>query len=110
MSTPTESQILTNYLLLPADLRTIITPNQFAALFPRPHQSSPNIQTLYRDLEHQRSAAVDAVRKNIAVETKRGYRLRDEVAKARREEEQGEEDDEIEIEKAVSFAHTPPPV
>lgn len=104
MATPTESQILTNYLLLPADLRSVITPDKFAALFPRALQASPNVQTLYRDLEQQRADAVETVRANIEAETKRGYRIRNEVAKARRREREGngEIDDEIEIERAVS--------
>ena len=100
-STPTESSILTTYLLLPADLRTIVTPRQFAALFPKPHSSSPQIPALYRDLETQRAAAVAEVRENIEAEVRRGRKMRAEVARVRREAEGEGGDDEVEIERAV---------
>ncbi|SPO03366.1 uncharacterized protein DNG_06049 [Cephalotrichum gorgonifer] len=98
---PTESTILSTYLLLPADLRTIISPNQFAALFPKSFSSSPQIQSLYRDIENQRAAAIATVRENIEAEVKRGRKMRAEVARLRREEEGSGADDEVEIERAL---------
>lgn len=100
-SPPTESSILTNYLLLPADLRTIVTPRQFAALFPKPHSSSPQIPALYRDLETQRAATIAEVRENIEAELRKGRKMRAEVARIRREAEGEGGDDEVEIERAV---------
>lgn len=104
-SPPTESSILTTYLLLPADLRTIVTPRQFAALFPKPHSSSPQIPALYRDLEAQRAATVAEVRENIEAEVRKGRRMRAEVARIRREAEGGGGDDEVEIERAVRIIY-----
>ncbi|KAL2112033.1 hypothetical protein VUR80DRAFT_8710 [Thermomyces stellatus] len=101
MPPPTESTILTSYLLLPADLRSIITPTQFAALFPRSAASSPQIPALYRDLETQREAAIAAVRENIEAEVRRGRQMRAEVARLRREEEEIGGDDEMEVERAL---------
>jgi centromere-localized protein 2 len=101
---PTESTILQNYLLLPARLPTIISLQDFTSYFPKSQQSSPQIRTLYRDLQQQRNAIVDTVASNIDHQVKRGKALRKAVAKARREAETEEGvDDEIEIERAVSF-------
>ena len=110
MPPPTESTILTNYLLLPADLRTIITPTQFAALFPRAAASSPQVPSLYRDLETQRAAAVAEVKENIGEEARRGRKIRAEVARLRREEEGEGVDDEMEVERAVRLPISPSPV
>lgn len=101
MPPPTESAILTSYLILPADLRAIITPAQFAALFPKSAASSPQVPALYRDLEAQRAAAVAAVRENIDAEVRRGRKMRAEVARSRRAEEGDAGDDEMEVERAV---------
>ena len=98
---PTESTILANYLLVPAQLPAIISLKEFTELFPRAQQPSPHIRTLYRDLQTQRNALVDAVSANIEDETKRGKILRRDVVRARREAENREVDDEIEIERAV---------
>ena len=99
---PTEASILQNYLLLPARLPTIITFREFTAYFPKSQQSSPQIRALYRDLQRQRNAVVDAVAADIDAEVKQGRALRRTVAKARREAEQDDEhDDEIEIERDV---------
>ncbi|CAI4217219.1 unnamed protein product [Parascedosporium putredinis] len=85
MATPTESQILTNYLLLPADLRSVITPDKFAALFPAP--SRPPL-TSSRDQARVPPA-------------QRGGQGSEEG-----EEGNGEIDDEIEIERALFGAST----
>ncbi|KAM0325306.1 hypothetical protein ACHAQA_007291 [Verticillium albo-atrum] len=98
---PTESTILTNYLTIAAKLPTIITLDQFTALFPRSQQSNPQIRSLYRHLQHQRNAAVDTVTDNIAVEEKRGKAMQREAARVRREAAQEEPDVEMEIERAL---------
>lgn len=99
---PTESEILTNYLLQPASLPSIITFEQFRTHFPRAAQESPSLRSLYRNLQAQRNAVVDAVAANIAAEAKRGVAMRREVLHRRREADKGMTDDgEIELERAV---------
>ena len=109
MPPPTEATILSTYLLLPADLRSIITPAQFAGLFPKAAASSPQITSLYRDLETQRAATITEVRENIEAEVRRGRKMRAEVARSRREEEGEAGDDEMEVERAVRLSLSPLP-
>ncbi|CAM1504023.1 Fc.00g016140.m01.CDS01 [Cosmosporella sp. VM-42] len=98
---PTESEILTNYLIQPSSLTSITTFDQFKALFPRPLQSSPQVRSLFRDLQAQRNAVLDRVAGNIAAEVKRGNVMRREVMKARREAEREDVDGEIEMERVL---------
>jgi centromere-localized protein 2 len=98
---PTEATILENYLLLPAQLPAIISLKEFTELFPRAQQSSPQVKRLYRDLQTQRNTLIDAVASNIETEARRAKALRREVLRAKREAEDHEMDDEIEIERAV---------
>lgn len=98
---PTESEILTNYLIQPSGLTSITTFEQFKALFPRPLQSSPQVRSLFRDLQSQRNAVLDGVSSNIAAEVKRGTAMRREVVRAKREAEREELDGEIEMERVV---------
>ncbi|PSR75296.1 Cnl2/NKP2 family protein-domain-containing protein [Coniella lustricola] len=98
---PTEAAILTNYLLLPAQLPAIITLKEFTELFPRAQQSSPHVRRLYRDLQIQRNALIDDVASDIEHEAKRGKVLRREALRANREAESQELDDELEIERAL---------
>ncbi|KAK4189925.1 Cnl2/NKP2 family protein-domain-containing protein [Podospora australis] len=111
---PTEHQILTSYLLPPAQLPAIISLQEFVSLFPKALQESAasQIRSLYRDLQSQRNTVVDSVSAEIDAEAKRGKALRRHVARqARRQAEDAEEhDDELEIERmlgAVSEAHIP---
>ncbi|AEO71749.1 b9cc7c2f-3ac6-49df-87cb-7e09bdcfe99f [Thermothielavioides terrestris] len=98
---PTEDTILRNYLLVPAQLPSIISLQEFVALFPRQLQSSPRIRSLYRDLQRQRNAVVDAVAEQIEHEVKQGKAMRRAVIRSRREAEANEQDDEIEIERML---------
>ncbi|KXJ96409.1 Cnl2/NKP2 family protein-domain-containing protein [Microdochium bolleyi] len=99
---PTEAAILENYLLLPARLPSIISLQEFTSLFPKSQQSSPQIRSLYRDLQQQRSALVDDVADSIEAEVRGVSRtLRRELVRARAEAEHEERDDEIEIERAL---------
>lgn len=100
---PTEQQILSNYLLVPAQLPSIISLQEFIALFPRQLQSSPQIRSLYRDLQSQRNAVVDHVAEQIDEEAKQGKAMRRAVIRSKREAEAQELDDEVEIERMVSF-------
>lgn len=98
---PTESTILSTFLLPPAPLPAIITLKAFAELFPRSQQSSPQVKALYRDLQQQRARLTDAVTRNIDGEVKRGNAQRRIVVRARREAEKEGQDDEADIENAV---------
>lgn len=99
---PTESEILSQYLLTQADLPTIISLEDFTSLFPRSHQNSPQIRSLYRDLQAQRNTIVKTVEESIQKEVIRGREERRVVMKKRREAEAEEIDDETEVERAVS--------
>lgn len=87
---PTETDILTSFLLPSASLPTALPLPTFRALFPRPLRDSPDVAALYRELQHQRAVDADDVRRNIAAEAQRGERLRREVASARRRDEAAE--------------------
>lgn len=101
---PTEATILSTFLLPPAPLPSIITLKAFTELFPRSQQSSPQVKALYRDLQQQRTRLTDSVARNIAGEVKRGITQRRIVVRARREAEKESQDDEVDVENAVSFA------
>lgn len=98
---PTELSILANYLLVPAQLPAIISLKEFTELFPSAQQSSPQIRKLYRDLQTQRNGIIDHVASNIEDEAKRGKVLRREIRRAKRDVENQEHDDEVDIERAV---------
>jgi Cnl2/NKP2 family protein len=100
---PTEATLLSAFLLPPAPLPAIVTLKSFAQLFPKPQQSSPQVKALYRDLQNERARITDSVGKNIVAEVKRGNAQRRAVVKARREAEKEEQDDEIDVETAVSL-------
>lgn len=107
---PTESQILTTFLLPPAPLPAILSLQQFEALFPHTtkNASQQQIRTLYRSLQHQRALVVDAVAQDIEAEVKRGKAQRRVVVRTRRAGELGvlegleEGDVEGDLERAVS--------
>jgi len=101
---PTEHAILANYLLPPAQLPSIISLQEFTALFPRPLQGSRRVRMLYRDLQAQRNATVDAVAEQVVDEAKAGRAMRRAVVRAKREAEAQEGDDEVEVERMVSVA------
>ncbi|KAK3387715.1 Cnl2/NKP2 family protein-domain-containing protein [Podospora didyma] len=111
MAPISESKILSNFLLVPAQLPAAISLQEFIGLFPRRFQSSPHIRSLYRDLQSQRNAVVDNVAENIETEAKQGKALRRYATKRRIEAEAQEHDDEMEIERmlfgAAANAHNP---
>lgn len=98
---PTEATILTNYLLVPAQLPSIISLEEFTQYFPRAQRSSPQVRRLYRDLQVQRNALIDDVASDIEQQAKRGKALRREILRSKRESEMQDGDDEIDIERAV---------
>jgi centromere-localized protein 2 len=81
---PTESSILSNFLLSPAPLTTIISLQQFAELFPRSHRTNPQVKLLYRELQHLRALNLDEVKAGVAREVKRGEKQKQELRRARR--------------------------
>ncbi|KAM3530062.1 hypothetical protein NHJ13051_001511 [Beauveria bassiana] len=101
-SPPTEAELLTSFLLDPARLPNILSPEQFRALFPRSARAAPSIRSLYLDLATQRGLAVDAVAAAIEVEARRGGQaIRREVARQRRDEVDWEVDGEVEMDRAL---------
>lgn len=79
---PTEEEILTNFLLLPSSLPTIISLEEFTELFPKRLRSHGQIRVLYRELQHVRAQDTDLVRENIDKEIRRGEREKEELQKA----------------------------
>ncbi|KAM4059156.1 cnl2/NKP2 family protein [Hirsutella rhossiliensis] len=116
---PTESDILTHYLVQPAPLTAITTFEQFQALFPRQlrtaggdastshqqQQQQQPLRSLFRDLQAQRNArVVDAVAENVAAEARRGAAMRREVLRQRRRDDDdadGDADGEVDMERAL---------
>lgn len=110
MAPPSELKILSSYLLVPAQLPTIISLQEFIELFPTKLQSSPHIRTLYRDLQSQRNAIVDSVAVEIEDQVQSGKELRRTVARTRRANEGQDYEEEVEIERLVSIYLFPPRV
>jgi Cnl2/NKP2 family protein len=93
MSQPTESTLLTRFLLPPSSLPTIIPYNTFLTLLPstirstvtgQPHSGTARlVKRLYQDLQFQRDIDIDAIAGNITRECARSQilhaRLRREV-------------------------------
>ncbi|OAP59616.1 hypothetical protein AYL99_06914 [Fonsecaea erecta] len=77
--TPSESEILTSYLLHPSPLPTILPYKSFLALLP-PSASSARLhptelKRLYRELQFQRDIVIDDVRRRIDDECRRSVEL-----------------------------------
>lgn len=98
---PTEYEVLTHYLVQPASLESIITFSSYAERFPPSQRDSPSVRALWADLVAQREKILDEVRQNIEREIEQGKIMKREVLKARRSEGRGEEDAEVEMERAV---------
>ncbi|TID24081.1 hypothetical protein E6O75_ATG02446 [Venturia nashicola] len=81
---PTESNLLTSFLLPPSPLPTILPLPKFTALFPPSLHSSPSIPTLYADLHSQRTTTITDIRKNILSESSRGSLHLHHLRKARK--------------------------
>lgn len=106
MAPPTEKEVLSKYLLAPAQLPEAMSLAKFAAQFPRRLQQSEEVAALYADLQSQRAEAVDEVAANIERETTNvAAALRKHVRLARTAQaRQDEKDEELEIEQKVSDA------
>lgn len=81
---PSESSILSNFLLPPAPLPAVISLRKFKELFPSAQQSDPQIAILYRELQQQRATDTDDVKRNIEAEVRRGEIVQRAVSRARR--------------------------
>ena len=81
---PTEDELLSNFLLAPAPLASVISLQKFTDLFPRPQRPNPQIKLLYRDLQGRRALDIEHIKRNIAREVKRGEKQKRHVIKARR--------------------------
>ncbi|EED24448.1 conserved hypothetical protein [Talaromyces stipitatus ATCC 10500] len=67
---PSEESILSNFLLSPASLPTIISLQKFTELFPKRLQSHPQIRVLYRELQELRAQDMDMITEHILDEVK----------------------------------------
>ncbi|KAB8072891.1 Cnl2/NKP2 family protein-domain-containing protein [Aspergillus leporis] len=79
---PSEESILSNFLLSPASLPTIISLQQFTELFPKRLRSHPHIRALYRELQQLREQDMDLVNGNIDQELRQGENQKVELRKS----------------------------
>ncbi|EIT80802.1 hypothetical protein AO1008_05640 [Aspergillus oryzae 100-8] len=79
---PSEASILSNFLLSPASLPTIISLRQFTELFPKRLRSHPHIRALYRELQQLREQDMDLVNGNIDQELHQGESQKAELRKS----------------------------
>ncbi|KAE8147416.1 Cnl2/NKP2 family protein-domain-containing protein [Aspergillus avenaceus] len=79
---PSEASILSNFLLSPASLPTVISLQQFTELFPKRLRSHPHIRVLYRELQQLREQDMDLVNGNIDRELHQGDSLKAELRKS----------------------------
>lgn len=79
---PSEESILSNFLLSPAPLPTVLSLQKFTELFPKRLRNHPHIRTLYRELQQVREHDMDRVNENIDRELKQGERQKAELRKS----------------------------
>ncbi|KAL4891952.1 Cnl2/NKP2 family protein-domain-containing protein [Aspergillus ambiguus] len=79
---PSETSILSNFLLSPASLPTVISLQQFTELFPKRLRSHPQIRVLYRELQQIREQDMDLVNGNIDAETRQGENQKAELRRS----------------------------
>lgn len=79
---PSEASILSNFLLSPASLPTVISLQQFTELFPKRLRSHPHIRVLYRELQQMREQDMDLVNGNIDQELRHGENQKAELRKS----------------------------
>ncbi|KKK26183.1 hypothetical protein ARAM_000955 [Aspergillus rambellii] len=78
---PSETSILSNFLLAPASLPTVMSLQQFTELFPKRLRSHPHIRVLYRELQQLREQDMDIVNENIDKEVQEGDSQKAELRK-----------------------------
>ncbi|KAL3464103.1 Cnl2/NKP2 family protein-domain-containing protein [Aspergillus heterothallicus] len=79
---PSETSILSNFLLAAASLPTVISLKQFTELFPKRLRTHPHIRVLYRELQQLREQDMDIVNQNIDQEVRQGDTQRAGLRKA----------------------------
>jgi centromere-localized protein 2 len=84
---PKEATLLSDFLLAPAELRHILTLEQFTEIFPNSLRASPAIKSLYQELQRLRHEDVELVRENIVEEIKKSRPLRRQCARERRQDD-----------------------
>ncbi|KIW90274.1 uncharacterized protein Z519_08918 [Cladophialophora bantiana CBS 173.52] len=89
---PSESEILTSYLLHPSPLPAILPYKSFLALLPPSlssfgRQHPTELKRLYRDLQFQRDILIDDVRRRIEDECRRSVELKARLGRQVRREE-----------------------
>lgn len=82
---PTEASILSNFLLTPASLPTVMSLQKFTELFPKRLRSHPHVRVLYRELQQLREQDMDLVNENIDKELDQGEIQKADLRKAMRE-------------------------
>ncbi|KAJ6008171.1 Kinetochore subunit NKP2 [Penicillium herquei] len=79
---PSEESILSNFLLTPSPLPTVLSLQKFTELFPKRLRKHPHVRALYRELQHAREHDLDQVNENIDMEIQQGERQKAELRKA----------------------------
>lgn len=79
---PSEESILSNFLLSPAPLPTVLSLQKFTELFPKRLRNHPHIRALYRELQQVREHDMDRVNENIDRELQQGEQQKAELRKA----------------------------
>ncbi|KAL4803648.1 Cnl2/NKP2 family protein-domain-containing protein [Aspergillus unguis] len=79
---PSETSILSNFLLSAASLPTVMSLQQFTELFPKRLRSHPHIRVLYRELQQIREQDMDIVNENIDKEVRQGERQKTKLRKS----------------------------
>ncbi|KAL6238156.1 hypothetical protein BDW75DRAFT_202113 [Aspergillus navahoensis] len=79
---PSETSILSSFLLSAASLPQIISLKQFTGLFPKRLRSHPHIRVLYRELQQLREQDMDMVNENIDKEVRQGDRQKADLRKS----------------------------
>ncbi|KAL4887070.1 Cnl2/NKP2 family protein-domain-containing protein [Aspergillus karnatakaensis] len=79
---PSETSILSNFLLSAASLPTVMSLQQFTGLFPKRLRSHPHIRVLYRELQQLREQDMDIVNEHIDKEVRQGDSQKAELRKA----------------------------
>ncbi|KAL2857891.1 Cnl2/NKP2 family protein-domain-containing protein [Aspergillus pseudoustus] len=79
---PSETSILSNFLLTAASLPTVISLKQFTELFPKRLRAHPHIRVLYRELQQLREQDMDIVNGNIDKEVLQGETQKAELRKS----------------------------
>ncbi|KAL4909060.1 hypothetical protein BDW74DRAFT_145898 [Aspergillus multicolor] len=79
---PSETSILSNFLLSAASLPQVMSLRQFTELFPKRLRTHPHIRVLYRELQQLREQDMDIVNENIDKEVRQGNSQKAELRKS----------------------------